>query len=96
MFAVCVSFEIDPAQVHAFRPLMQAQARNSLDREPECLRFDICTDPARPTEVFLYELYVDAAAFATHLETEHFRSFNAAIAAMVVSKDIRTFTVVET
>ncbi|MEL6701373.1 MAG: antibiotic biosynthesis monooxygenase, partial [Pseudomonadota bacterium] len=63
MYAVTVTFQIKPGQMAAFMPLMQANARTSLAAEPECHQFDIATDPARPDEVFLYELYTDAAAF---------------------------------
>jgi len=92
MFVVTVLFEIDPAEAAAFLPRVARQARESLDREPGCRRFDVCLDPARPEHVFLYELYDDSAAFDAHLATDHFADFSRAIAPMVREKTLRTWT----
>ncbi|MEM1374102.1 MAG: putative quinol monooxygenase [Pseudomonadota bacterium] len=91
MFAVVVTFTLHDGTAAAFLPLMEENAQMSLAAEPGCHRFDVCTDPARPNEVFLYELYVDQAAFAAHLESAHFRDFDAASAAYVAAKDVSTF-----
>ena len=62
MLAVCVDFEIDPASLAAFLPLMQKNAAESLANEAGCHQFDITQDPQNLTKIFLYELYDDAAA----------------------------------
>ena len=90
-FAVVVTFQIEPDQMAAFLPLMLDNARASLATEPGCRQFDVATDPARPEEVFLYELYDDRAAFDAHLGTAHFKSFDAAIAPMVREKSVKTY-----
>ena len=90
MFAVVVTLNIDPARWDAFLPLMHANADASMG-EDGCAYFDTCTDPERPNEVFLYELYDDAAAFATHLKTKHFLAFDAAVKDMVIGRDVRTY-----
>ena len=90
MFAVVVTLNIDPAQWQVFLPLMHANADASLG-EPGCRYFDTCTDPERPNEVFLYELYDDAAAFAAHLKTPHFLAFDGAVGDMVIGRDVRTY-----
>ncbi|MEO0484549.1 MAG: putative quinol monooxygenase [Pseudomonadota bacterium] len=91
MYAVVVTFKIDPSAAAAFEPLMRANAATSLADEPLCHRFDVCTDPARPGEVFLYELYADAAAFQVHLDSPHFQAFDAATRDMILDKDVRTY-----
>ena len=91
MFAVTVTLEVAPANLAAFLPVMQANAAASLAGEPGCLRFDVCTDPARPGEVFLYELYTDADAFTAHLQTAHFKTFDEAVAGWLLSKGVRTY-----
>lgn len=90
MFAVVVTLGIDPAAWTQFLPLMHANADASR-AETGCRYFDICTDPERPNEVFIYELYDDAAAFATHLQTPHFLAFDAAVTDMVILRDVRTY-----
>lgn len=91
MFAVCVKFQISENQMADFMPLMIANAQASLTQEQGCHRFDVLTDPARPGEVFLYELYQNAAAFDAHLATGHFKSFDANTAGMIKTKDIATY-----
>lgn len=91
MFAVIVTFEVTPEGAGAFLDLVTQNAQASVRDEPGCHQFDVCTDPARPGEVFLYEVYDDAAAFATHMTTAHFISFDADSAPFVVSKSVRTY-----
>ena len=75
----------------SFLALVTENARISLEREPDCHRFDVLTDPDHPDEVFLYELYSDSAAFAQHLRSVHFKSFALATAGLVARKDVKTF-----
>ena len=91
MFAVTVTFRISDGEMDNFLPLMLQNARASLGLEPDCHQFDVCTDPERSGEVFLYELYTDAAAFQAHLDSAHFKKFNAETAGMVADKQVRLF-----
>ena len=90
MFAVIVTFKVKKGAMDQFLSLMLDNAATSLGDEPGCHQFDVCTDPNRPDEVFLYELYTNAAAFDLHLKTDHFGAFNAATAAMIELKDVKT------
>ena len=89
MLAVCVDFEIGPASIAAFLPLMQKNAAESLANEAGCHQFDITQDPQNPTKIFLYELYDDAVAFELHKQASHYLEFNDAISGMVNKKSIR-------
>lgn len=91
MYAVTVLFRIKEPFRAEFAALMRANAQASLREEPGCRRFDVCSDPERPGEVFLYELYDDPAAFRAHLTTAHFRDFDARTAGMVEDKQVQTF-----
>lgn len=95
-FAVCVTFTIHPHACAAFLPLMYENAKSSLTQEKGCLRFDVLTDPRTPNEVFLYELYAEAADFHVHLATAHFRSFDAAVQDMIAHKVVKTYEKVRT
>jgi quinol monooxygenase YgiN len=96
MFAVTVTFKLVPGGAEAFMPLMLENARKSLLDEPGCLRFDVCTDPAYPDEVFLYEIYYNREAFDRHLATDHFQDLDSATARLVSAKDVRTYAQVQT
>ena len=89
MLAVCVDFEIDPASLAAFLPLMQKNAAESLANEVGCHQFDITQDPQNPTKIFLYELYDDAVAFELHKQASHYLEFNDVTNGMVYKKSIR-------
>ncbi|THH35139.1 antibiotic biosynthesis monooxygenase [Aliishimia ponticola] len=91
MFAVVVKFQLKEGVMDQFLPAMKENAQLSLKDEPCCHRFDVCTDPARPNEVLLYELYTDRAAFDLHLGTPHFNSFDRETAALIADKDVRTY-----
>ncbi|MEM9044455.1 MAG: putative quinol monooxygenase [Pseudomonadota bacterium] len=95
MFAVTVLFEVKPGEMDQFLPRMRQQAADSLTLEPDCAQFDVWTDPARPNEVYLYELYTDAAAFDAHLASDHFKSFASDVEAIVVDKTLLTYAMKE-
>ena len=88
MFVVTVIFELQPGCAAEFEPLMRAQASNSLAAEPDCLQFDVCRNPSREEEFFLYEIYRDRAAFDAHLDSPHFQEFDAAVTPLVANKRV--------
>ena len=92
MYAVVVTLTLKPDQMNSFMPLMRRNAETSLTEEPGCRQFDVATDPARPEEVFLYEIYDSADAFAAHLSSGHFKDFDAATAEMIADKTVQTYS----
>ncbi len=95
MYAISVTFEIEPARMDAFLALMQSNAKSSLAHEEGCLIFDVCRAQGSENTVFLYEKYTSEAAFQAHLKTEHFLALDAEITDMVVSKLITVFDVLD-
>ena len=91
MYAVVVTFQIAPGDMPAFLRSAYHNAKTSVAQEEGCYRFDVCSDPERPNEVFLYELYEDRAALDAHLGTAHFHNFDVEVAPMIAAKDIRTY-----
>ncbi|TCL08382.1 quinol monooxygenase YgiN [Shimia isoporae] len=91
MFVVCVTFGVKQGAMDQFMPLMLAQAKNSLTREPECFRFDVCSGGSSDNEVFLYEIYASKAAFQAHLASEHFIEFDAAVSDLIAEKSVSTY-----
>ena len=89
-FAVVVEFTIVPGRLAEFMTKMREQAEASL-RESGCQVFEIWTDSQRPDRVFLWEVYDDRAAFDAHLASDHFKAFDAAVAALVTDKQVATW-----
>jgi quinol monooxygenase YgiN len=63
----------------AFLLLAHEDAAKSLEREPGCRQFDVCTDPERPGSVLFYEVYNSRDAFEDHKKTKHFKVFDEAL-----------------
>jgi quinol monooxygenase YgiN len=91
MYAVVVNIKVDPVERMRFLPLIRQCAAATLRTEEDCIQLDVCTTSRRPNDVLLYGLYTDRAAFDLHLNTPHFRVFDAATTPMVLEKDVTTF-----
>ena len=91
MYVVTVTFRAVPERAEDFLTALRDNARASVKREPGCLRFDVCTSPEDPAHVFLYEIYIDRAAFDAHLTTPHFLEFNDLVADWTAEKVVQTF-----
>lgn len=91
MYAVVVTFTLKPGHRDAFLPLVLSNAAMSRSEEVGCHRFDVCTNPSRQEEVFLYEIYTDRDAFDAHLNSLHFAAFDAATGDMIQAKSIATY-----
>lgn len=89
MFIVTVLFVVKAEHLEQFSARVRQQAKDSLECEPGCHRFDVATDVDEPRNIFLYEIYSSEQAFTDHLATSHFLSFNAETQAWVESKSVR-------
>jgi (4S)-4-hydroxy-5-phosphonooxypentane-2,3-dione isomerase len=88
-FVITVKFVIISGRESEFLQRVIAQARDSLSLENECHRFDVLVDPSDPCNIFLYEIYASEEAFANHLTSKHFLSFDREVAAWVTAKTVR-------
>ena len=64
-------FRVHPAELDGFVAALTAQASTSLRTEPGCLRFDVCENIDDPTEIWIYEVYADHAAYLQHRDEPH-------------------------
>lgn len=94
MYVVCVTFHVIPDALDRFLPRMHQQARDSLDNEDGCHRFDVCYDQKNPNTIFLYEVYESRSAFDLHNVSAHFLSFAADTASLTSGKEVSTFDTV--
>lgn len=75
MFSLVVQMEVRPGRREEFLAGIAANAEASVRDEPGCLRFDVCSVEGDANRFLLYELYVDAEAFAAHKASPHFASW---------------------
>ncbi len=91
MFVVTVYFDVHVDHVEEFRKAVLTQADNTLKKERQCRKFDVCFDPDEPSRCFLYEQYDNRAAFQEHLESSHFTEFDKTVADWVADKSVHCF-----
>ena len=89
-FVVTVLFVAKAEHRDAFRKAMVENAAASRTREPGCRQFDVC-ESADGSQVFLYEIYDDEAAFKHHLATDHFLRFNELTTPWTAEKRVVTY-----
>jgi (4S)-4-hydroxy-5-phosphonooxypentane-2,3-dione isomerase len=88
MYVITVQFTIDHNHLERFLPLMYENACRSREEEPGCRQFDVCVDPEREGIVFLYELYIDRAAFDDHLASSHYQKFAIETKGMILHREV--------
>lgn len=76
-------FTAEEGQGDAVAALLRGYG-DDVSAEPGNVRFDAHRLEADPQSFFVYEEYVDEAAFQAHLATEHCAAFNQAFAPHVV------------
>jgi quinol monooxygenase YgiN len=88
MLIITVRFVVKQQHLSALNARIRQQAKDTLEREPGCHRFDIGTAADDPRNIFLYEIYEDAKAFDLHLASAHFQAFNADTQDWIESKAV--------
>jgi autoinducer 2-degrading protein len=94
-FVVTVQFTLQADRYADFMREMVANARASREREPGCVVFDVCEDPAQPGQVFLYEIYTDATAFEQHKSAPHYLDFDRTVTPWVLHKAVKIYSLVD-
>lgn len=72
MFVIIAPIQIKDGYREEFIEAMIDDAKGSVNNEVGCLRFDVIQDGDDPNRIWLYEIYVDEAAFQVHLKAPHF------------------------
>ena len=70
-YCIAVRWTINPGEEQHVRELAESMLEPS-NAEPGCQAYILHTDPADPSQLFLYEQYDDEAAFDAHCESPHF------------------------
>jgi quinol monooxygenase YgiN len=85
---VLVQVTIRPEMQAEFETALLHNARESVRRDPGCLRFDVSQDKEHPTRWILYEVYDSPEAHAAHRQSPHFLAYDAVAARAVVEKTV--------
>ncbi|MBI2562107.1 MAG: antibiotic biosynthesis monooxygenase [candidate division NC10 bacterium] len=91
MYVIVAEFKIRPEAIGRFGPLIDRQAKESVELEPACHQFDVCQSEGDPAHFLLYEIYDDKAAFERHRGLPHTAKFLEDVTPMIVDRTIRGF-----
>jgi quinol monooxygenase YgiN len=81
--------EIDPAHLESYKTALQEEIATSIRVEPGVLTLYAVSVKNHPTQIRLFEMYANAAAYETHLQSPHFKKYKSGTAGMV--KSLRLF-----
>lgn len=77
--------EIDPAYLEAYKAALREEIATSIRVEPGVLTLYAVSVKDHPTQIRLFEIYANAAAYEAHLQSPHFKKYKSGTAAMVKS-----------
>ena len=80
--------EIDPAHLESFTAAIKESVETSVRIEPGVLVLYAVAEKDNPARFRVFEIYTDAEAYRTHLETPHFRKFRVTTETMVKSRKL--------
>lgn len=92
MYVIVAEIKVKADQAETFGRLIDRQAKESVEIEEQCHRFDVCQAEDNPYHFLLYELYDDRAAFDKHRQMPHTTGFLAEVKPMIVEMSVRGFS----
>jgi len=87
VYVLLLRTQLKPGSFEAFMDAMQVNAAASVRDEPGCLTFDVMRDRSDADLVWLYEVYVDEAAFEAHTQTAHFLASRPLVEPLIERQD---------
>lgn len=89
MHILLVYLQVKPEHLEEFQQATLINAANTR-KEPECVRFDVLQQTDDPTRFAFSEVYRSAEGHASHRDTEHYKTWNAAVADWLVAPRTRS------
>ena len=86
MHVVLVVVTIRPEFLDEFAAALLHNARESVAKDPGCVRFDVSQDVENPSRWVLHEVYETSQAHAMHRESVHFLAYDAVAQRAVIEK----------
>ena len=86
MHIVLVRLTIRPEFAEEFERALVHNAKESVAKDPGCLRFDVSQEYDDPSKWILYEIYDTPDAHAAHRQAPHFLAFADVMARAVLER----------
>ena len=86
MHIVLVRLTVRPEGAEEFERALVHNAKESVAKDPGCLRFDVSQEYDDPSKWILYEIYDTPDAHAAHRQSPHFLAFADVMARTVLER----------
>lgn len=80
--------QIDPAKVNNYKAALKVQIEAAVRVEPGVITLYAVADKDNPTHITVFEIYANADAYKTHLESAHFKKYKNTTMNMVKSLEL--------
>jgi len=88
MYCIVVKTQLKPGTRKAFLNAMLPNAEASVADEPGCLVFDVLEAREEDDTFYLYEIYTDQNALATHKETPHYKACREVVNDLIAEQSV--------
>lgn len=79
---------VDSAQLESYQAALKEGIETAIRAEPGVLTLYAVSEKNNPTHITVFEIYANAAAYKTHLETPHFRKYKNGTKEMIKSLEL--------
>jgi quinol monooxygenase YgiN len=77
--------EIDPSQLERYKTALREEIGTSIQVEPGVLTLYAVSVKGHPESIRLFEMYANATAYQSHIDSPHFKRYKSETAGMVKS-----------
>ena len=88
MYCIIVKTKLHPGTKKAFLAAMLPNAEASVREEQGCIAFDVLEAQEEPDTFYLYEIYTNPEALATHKQTEHYKQTRAQVNDLIAEQSV--------
>lgn len=88
MHVVLVQVTVKAELLAEFEAALLHNARESVVKDPGCLRFDVSQGKDNPLQWVLHEVYDAEASHAAHRQAPHFAAYQAVAERAIVTKSV--------
>ena len=86
--------KVDPSQLKKYNAALKEQMTTAIRVEPGVLTYYAVADKNAPSSITILEIYVDSAAYNSHIMTPHFKKYKETVKHMVKSLELVDVTLI--
>lgn len=94
MYSIIVTNKLYAGLADQYLEAMLVNARDSVDKEDGCIRFDVLRDENEKDTFHLYEIYKNAESLTAHKETEHYKRCRQKIERLIKEQSVLRASVI--